>query len=330
MPTIHRRRFLQQTTAAAALIAATPYTRSSWANHAQTGTVIDETDFAGLTQIGEGVWAVVSTPLDKDGNFAHPQTLCNGGLIAGEDRVLAVDAFLQPAGAAWLSQKSLELTGKRPTDVVVTHFHADHSGGLAGYLNGTEGPEIIMTETTRQLIHERYGVGRPQEGSAFSRPSTRVVGPTRIITDESQTVGVDLGGRTVTLEPLSGHTPSDIAIHLNDEPIIFAGDLVWGGFFHNYVDAIPSRLRTSVEKLLDKPDKLIVTGHGHIGSAKSLRNYLDLLIRVEEYAKAAHKKGQSAAEGAAQFTIPESLGNWHSFSNNYYEVAFSAWYKELA
>ena len=330
MSSTNRRRFLQQTAAAATLLAGTPLLRNAQSATPDQHKVVERTDFARLQQIADGVWAVVSTPLDGDGNFAHPETICNGGLIAGQDKVLAIDAFLQPAGAAWLTEKSVELTGKRPTDVIVTHFHADHSGGLAGYQNGVEGPEIYMTETTRQLIHERYGVGRPQNNSPFSRPATRVVGPSQIITDETQKVKLDLGGRSVTIEPLSGHTPSDLAIHLDDEPIIFAGDLVWSGLFHNYTDAIPSKLRSSVESLLSDPDKFIVTGHGEIGYAKDLHNYLQLLIWVEEQAKAAHASGKTAAEGASTFTIPDHLGQWPRFSANYYELAFSAWYRELS
>ncbi len=293
------------------------------------GAVIDKQPFGRLQQVGEGVWAVVSTPLNAQGEFAHAQTVCNGGFIAGEEKVLAIDAFLQPAGAHWMAEQARQLTGKRPTDVIVTHFHADHSGGLAGYQVGDEGPEIIATETTRKLINERYGEGRPQEDQPFARPAIRVVGPTQIMLDETTPVTMDLGGRSVTIDPLSGHTPSDLAIHLDDLPIIFAGDLVWKGLFHNYVDAIPSKLRTSVEKLLKDPQKLIITGHGEIGMAGEMGNYLELLNLVEERAKAAHAAGQSPTEGAAAFSVPESLGEWHLFSPAYYERAFSAWYREL-
>lgn len=331
MPAINRRRFLTRSSSVAAAMLVSNHfaSRSASAQSHRFGPIVEEKPFGRLQEVGKGVWAVVSTPLNSQGEFEHAQTLCNGGFIAGEEKVLAIDAFLQPAGAHWMAEHAARLTGKRPTDVIVTHYHADHSGGLAGYQLGDQGPEIIATETTRQLINERYGVGRPQEGEPFAKPATRVVGPTQILLDETKPVKLDLGGRSVTIEPLSGHTPSDIAIHLDDLPIIFAGDLVWYGLFHNYVDAIPSQLRTSVEKLLKDPQKLIITGHGEIGMASELNHYLELLNLVEDQAKAAHQAGKTAAEGAMDFSIPASMGEWILFNPRYYETAFNAWYREL-
>ncbi len=297
------------------------------------GDVIATEPFARIEKLAEGVWAVVSTPLDAGGAFnpAAAATVCNGGLIAGRDRVVAIDAFLQPAGAAWLAECAKGLTGRDITDVIVTHFHADHSGGLAGYQRGAEGPEIIATETTRQLIVERYsGPLQPVGDTSFRAPAIRPVLPTRILADESAPVVLDLGGRTLTLQPKRGHTPSDLAIRVDDVPVTFAGDLVWAGLFHNYVDAIPSHLRRSAGELLAEPDRIIATGHGYVANAGDLQDYLNLLDHVEAGARASYEAGKTPAEGAANFTVPESLGEWTLFNPRYYETAFEAWRRELA
>lgn len=297
------------------------------------GKVVDEQPFARLEEIGPRIWGVVSTPLNADGSF-NPEaiaTLCNGGIIAGEDKVVAIDGSFRPEGAAWLAEQALRLTGRPVTDVIVTHFHADHTGGLAGYQQGATGPEIIATATTNQLIFDRYAGARQQpEGSAFSVPAIRPVMPTRIITDETKSITMDLGGRSIALDPLKGHTPSDLAIHIEDAPVIFAGDLVWAGLFHNYVDAIPSHLTTSVRHLLKDPQQTIVTGHGAIARAGDLASYLDLLNLVEEQARASYAAGKTPAEGAADFSVPASLGTWQLFNPRYYETAFEAWRRELA
>lgn len=297
------------------------------------GKVVDEQPFARLEEIGEGIWGVVSTPLNADGSFnpAAIATLCNGGIIAGEDKVVAIDGSFQPAGAAWLADLAQKLTGKAVTDVIVTHFHADHTGGLAGYQQGAAGPNIIATATTNQLIIERYsGARQTPEGASFAQPAIRPVLPTRIMTNEAETVSMDLGGRSITLHPLKGHTPSDVAVEISDAPVIFAGDLVWAGLFHNYVDAIPSHLSTSVRKLLADPKNTVVTGHGAIARAGDLSNYINLLDLVEEKARASFEAGKTPAEGAANFVVPETLGTWQLFNPRYYEIAFEAWRRELA
>ncbi len=332
----HRRRFLTATAGLTAAMAGRTAAQSDPSASAfqdiTHGPVVGRSPFARLEKIAENAWAVVSTPLTVDGAF-NPEavaTLCNGGLIAGEDRVVAIDAFFQPAGAAWLSAKAEELTGKPITDVVVTHFHADHSGGLAGFQNGAVGPEIIATDTTRKLIFERYSTPNVREGSPFGIPATRPVLPTRIITDETKPVTLDLGGRSLTLSPLKGHTPSDLAVIVDDEPITFAGDLVWAGVFHNYVDAIPSHLRTSAGELLKEKKRTIVTGHGYVAKAEALKDYLNLLDHVEEAARASYDAGKTPEEGVKDFSVPATLGNWHLFNPGYYKTAFEAWRRELA
>lgn len=297
------------------------------------GKVVDEQPFARLEEIGQGIWGVVSTPLNPDGSFnpAAIATLCNGGIIAGEDKVVAIDGSFRPEGAAWLAQLAKKLTSKAVTDVIVTHFHADHPGGLAGYQQGATGPDIIATDTTNRLIFERYAGPKVRpDGSQFARSSIRPVLPNRIIVDESISQSMDLGGRSIRLHPLKGHTPSDLAIEVEDAPVIFAGDLVWAGLFHNYMDAIPSHLNTSVDQLLENPENVIVTGHGAIARAGDLGNYSALLDLVEQKAKAAFTAGKTPAEGAAEFSVPESLGTWQLFNPRYYETAFEAWRRELA
>ncbi|MEL6325172.1 MAG: MBL fold metallo-hydrolase [Pseudomonadota bacterium] len=314
--------------AGAAALTALPFA-SRPATAQPFGTVVAETSFARLEELGNGVWAAVSTPLAPDGSF-NPQTVCNGGIIAGKERVVAIDAFLQPIGSAWLASEAERLTGRPITDVILTHFHADHSGGVAGYLRAPRQPDVIATDTTRQLIYERYAGPQAVEGSPFARPQIRPVLPNRIITDETQPVQMDLGDRTLTLDPKVGHTPSDLAIHVDDQPVVFAGDLVWAGYFHNYVDAIPSKLKTSVADLLKDPQKTVVTGHGYIAKAGDLSDYASLLDLVEEKARASFDAGLTAAEGATDFTVPASLGAWPVFSPRYYETAFTAWYRELS
>ena len=318
-----RRTFIAGTMGASAL--------GAYAAAQPFGDVVDENPFARLEKLGENIWAVVSTPLLPDGSF-NPDgvaTLCNGGIIAGKDRVVAVDGFFRPEGSAWLAAQAERLTGRPVTDVIVTHFHADHTGGLAGFQRGAEGPDIIATETTHNLIFERYGKPTPVDGSPFATPSIRPLLPTKIITDETTPLTYDLGGRTLTLHPKSGHTPSDLAISVDDAPVIFAGDLVWAGIFHNYVDATPGKLRKSAGALLKDKKQIIVTGHGYVAKAGDLQNYLGVLDHVEDAARTAFKDGKSPADGAADFTLPESLGPWVLFNPGYYERAFQAWHREL-
>jgi glyoxylase-like metal-dependent hydrolase (beta-lactamase superfamily II) len=273
-----------------------------------------------LEPVGDRVWAMVSTPL-----VDHPaarRTLCNGGIVAGREGVLVVEAFASPEGAAWLSDEALRLTGMRPTHVVLTHYHGDHVSGAAGYLLAGSRPEIMATRTTRRLIAEQ------EAGLPGDRPRARpLLLPDRLLAGDEPTE-LDLGDRSVRIVPRRGHTPSDLVIAVDG--ISFPGDLVWNGMFPNYMDAIPGELSAHVRALRNEPVARWVSGHGEVAGGADLDRYIDLLDHVEAAARRALETGRPLAEAAADYTVPASLGEWHMFSPRYPEVAFRAWQRELA
>lgn len=297
-----------------------------------SGTPIVTQPWARIEKIAEGVWAVVSTPFQDPANIQR-QTLSNGGIVAGKDGVLVVEGFNQADGSAWVSQMAEELTGRAPTHVVVTHFHADHTGGLAGFQRGASGPDIVATRRTRDLTLERNTLPPPpKEGEAppdIAAARMKIVTPNRIMTDPVKPVRIDLGGRTVTLVPRDGHTDSDVTIELEDPRVVWTGDLVFNRMFPFYGDSTPSRWNATCEGLLKDPSALYVPGHGALATSKDLDGYRELLGLVGEAAKAAHKAGRPAEAAAGEFKIPDRLGDWYLFNPRVFVFAFDAWYREL-
>lgn len=296
----------------------------------RAGEVDAETAFARLERLAEGVWAVVSTPFDDHGGFAEMTTTCNGGIVAGTQGVFVIDGYNTPAGGAWISEQCVALTGMRPTHVAVTHYHADHSGGLAGFQYGAEGPEIFATATTRRLILERNGAPSGEAGeSGYVATRGRLLAPDRVVADDAAPFEIDLGGRHVRLETHRGHTASDLVAVVSDPAIVFDGDLVWDGVFPNFVDAEPVAWRAAVRELLADPARLHVTGHGNVLAAGALGHFAGLLDEVELAARKAHGTGTPAEDAAAAFRMPDSLGPWPLFNPRQYLLAFNAWYREL-
>jgi glyoxylase-like metal-dependent hydrolase (beta-lactamase superfamily II) len=287
--------------------------RFRWA--APRGRVVAREPFGTLEKVGEGVWALVSTPLGGDRT-----TLSNGGIIAGTRGVLAIEGFNQAQGAQWLATKARELTGRWPTHVALTHYHSDHSNGLAGYRAEGQSPTFFATETTRTLVVERNKPADAARSAALAEAT--------LIGSSSPTT-VDLGGRSVRVVPLGGHTPSDCALEIDEPNVVFCGDLVWNGMFPNYVDAVPSELARSVRALRRAGSVTWVPGHGGVAMRADLDRYEAMLGEVEQAARTAHAKGLSAAEAGSAYALPASLGEWTLFNKVFFERAFAAWYKEL-
>src|SRR3954471_7890867 len=133
-----------------------PYAaRAAWAN-APFGMVVAREPFGNLEKVADGVWALISTPLNGDST-----TVSNGGIIAGRNGVLAIEGFNRPAGAQWLAGQARELTGRWPTHIALTHYHSDHANGLTGYLSDSERPSVRATARTRDLVSERNKPAEP-------------------------------------------------------------------------------------------------------------------------------------------------------------------------
>jgi glyoxylase-like metal-dependent hydrolase (beta-lactamase superfamily II) len=310
---VPRRGFLEGALGCATYLALAPATALRTFAATAYGEVVAEEAFARIEVVADGVWAVISTPLRDGGR--HFTTTANGGIVAGRDGVLVVEGFYSDEGAAWLSGRVRELTGREPTHAVVTHYHADHTRGLGGLSAGR--PEaspslaLLATPATRDLLVEQ---------------KEKVI-PDTSIADEGMTI--DLGDRSVRLVPRRGHTASDVTVELNDPKVIWCGDLVWNGMFPNYVDAIPSHLARHCEAILGRSDTAYVPGHGDRAAAAALDAYLGLIRDVEQSARRAVEQGRPAAAAAAEYRLPESLAAWTLFSPSYFERAFQAWENEL-
>jgi glyoxylase-like metal-dependent hydrolase (beta-lactamase superfamily II) len=315
-----RREFLAQSSSCAAHLAlaaiAMPSARRLlWARNA-FGRVVASEPFGNLEMVSDGVWALVSTPLSGDRT-----TVSNGGIIAGRNAVLAIEGFNQPQGAVWLAGKARELTGRWPTHIVLTHYHADHANGVAGYLTEADRPSIRSTERTRELVVTR---NQPVDGARVAALKDALV------LSAADTTQLDVGGRVVRIVPRSGHTDSDLSLELEDPSVVFCGDLFWNAMFPNFVDAVPTKLASAVRALRRTRDTVYIPGHGAIGRATEYDRYVSMLDEVERAARKAHANGVSAADAGASFVLPPSLGEWALFNKVFYQRAFEAWYKELS
>jgi glyoxylase-like metal-dependent hydrolase (beta-lactamase superfamily II) len=289
---------------------------------ARTGAraVIQEEPWGRLEAVADGVWALVSTPLEDR------TTLCNGGIVVGTHGVVVVEAFASAEGAAWMAGRARALSGRWPDQVVLTHYHADHTGGCAGFADQGGTAVLHATEVTRDAT-DATAAARDQ---APDSPLRRAMAAVRVIPDHVPTE-LDLGGRVLRIEPLAGHTASDAMIRVLDPPVLFCGDLLWNGMFPNYVDARPATLSESVARLArSDAGTVFVPGHGPVAGADDLERYLGLLEHVEGAAREAHAAGRSAEEAAATFVLPASLGEWFRFSPDYPRRALDAWLRELA
>lgn len=163
----------------------------------------------------------------------------NSGVIIGDRYVMVSDATATPAMARDLIARIRTVSDKPIKYVLLTHYHAVRVLGASAFFD--EGAsEIIASQGTYELIVERGEADMRSEMDRFPRlfrNAETVPGltwPTLVIGGGDPTKGempgkltLDLGGvRVQVWSPGHGHTRGDTIAWVEEEKVLFSGDLV--------------------------------------------------------------------------------------------------------
>ena len=178
--------------------------------------------------------------------------------------------------------------GDKPYDVVLTHGHVDHAGGMFQfdkvYLNEAD-YELALGNT----VEERKAYVEmmlAQSGGIYALSPDMVVGGEDTAADAPEFLPLkegdkfDLGGRTIDVYFTPGHTAGSCSFIDRENRILFSGDACnqntlltpFGGAGEDEVsaDQCVSGLKKSAEKLLSLADSYDRNVNGHFGYARFL------------------------------------------------------------
>jgi glyoxylase-like metal-dependent hydrolase (beta-lactamase superfamily II) len=163
----------------------------------------------------------------------------NSGVIIGERYIMVSDCTATPSMARDLIARIRTVSDKPIKYVLLTHYHAVRVLGASAYF--AEGAsEIIASQGTYELIAERGAEDMQSEMDRFPRlfrNAEEIPGltwPTMVIgggiPGKGEVPGrltVDLGGVRVQIwSPGNGHTRGDTIAWVEEEKVLFSGDLV--------------------------------------------------------------------------------------------------------
>ena len=289
--------------------------RSVMQQSEETREIVATEKWGRVEKIEEGVWALVSTAFESK----DYTTVCNGGIIAGDKGVLAVESFMQPKGAKWWAEMAEQLTGRWPTDVVATHFHGDHTAGHSGYFTEKNKPNVWLTDSTKEAAEKSFVERGMKENDFENVMSIDAVDGTEI----------DLGNRKVSIKPRSGHTASDVTIELTDPSVIWCGDLFFNRVFPNFSHATPGQLNSYASSIAAQKDTVFIPGHGPLADSEAAQKYHDFLGWVENWARESIAAKSTAAKAAKDFKLPEEFEDWFVWSPENAKLAWLAWEREI-
>jgi glyoxylase-like metal-dependent hydrolase (beta-lactamase superfamily II) len=153
----------------------------------------------------------------------------NSGVIIGEKACMVIDTMATPAMAQDLIARIRKITDKPIKYVMLTHYHAVRVLGASAYF--AEGAtEIIASKPTLEMIIERGAQDMKSEMERFPRlfrNAESVPGltwPTLVVDGK---ITLDLGGVKAQIwHPGAGHTRGDTIVWVEEERVLFSGDLV--------------------------------------------------------------------------------------------------------
>jgi len=296
-----------------------------------------------LHVLAEGVYAAIASEMEAGSS--------NAGLIDLGDQTLVFDAFENPQAAEDLLTACLQLTGRKPAVVIISHFHPDHWAGLQVFA----GSAILATHATRQemipiaeemreekqdpselendlreteanLAAETDSVKRHQLQVSIARQRhTLEALPTLEPTLPNQTFDgkIVFHGTRRSAELVvtgKGHTGSDCILNLPQDRVTFIGDI---GFFQSQpfmANCSPSEWIAILEDMATWDMEIFVPGHGPLGSKADLTLEVRFIQTLEDLVRQAVQDGCSVAEVLGK-TLPPPFDAWqadrpHRFETN--------------
>jgi len=234
----------------------------------------------------------------------------NAGFVVTREDVVVFDALGTPVLGAELIDAIRKITRLPIRRVIVSHYHADHIYGLQPFK--ALGAEIwaqraaliyLASEGAQQRLAERRQSLAPWVGA-----DTRLVPADRWLEEE---LTFTSGGLTFRVFPIGpAHTPEDLAMAVEEEGVLFVGDVMFAGRLPFVGEADSKAWIAAIDRIVKSGPKILVGGHGGAShdAASDLRLTRDYLAYLRQTMGAA-------AEDLEDFESAYRKTDWSRFAH---------------
>ncbi|MEZ5704458.1 MAG: MBL fold metallo-hydrolase [Burkholderiaceae bacterium] len=196
------------------------------------------------------------------GSSKNQNFISNAGFVVTPESVVVIDALGSPKLAERLTAEIRKITPLPISDVILTHYHADHIYGLqffkalgARITAHVAAKEYMQSDTARLRLQASRTDLAPwiDDKTELVAADTWIDGPTSL----------KIGGMLFELDHVGpSHTPEDLTIYVPSERVLFAGDLFFNGRLPFVGKANSSQWIKSLELMLAHDSAAVVLGHG--------------------------------------------------------------------
>lgn len=222
--------------------------------------------------------------------------MSNAGFVVTRDGVVVFDALATPALGQAMVAAIRKVTPQPVRRVIVSHYHADHFYGLQALK--AQGAQVWAHERARATLASDETQRRLEQRSADLAPwvnrDTRLVPADRwLALPAGGSERFALGGLHFRIIDSSGaHSPEDIMLLVEEDKVLFAGDLFATGRVPFVGNADSARWLKALEPMLAAQPAVVIPGHGAASTAPQrdmafTRDYLLYLRKTMGEAVAA-------------------------------------------
>ncbi|HUV29197.1 MAG TPA: MBL fold metallo-hydrolase [Anaerolineales bacterium] len=222
----------------------------------------------------------------------------NAGAIVGPNWAIVIDTLALPEETLEIRQFIDQELQVPVRYVINTHYHADHTWGNYLFPNAT----ILSSTLCRELLDSR---GRASLEKAKNQGTTfrqgRIILPHLTFSEGS--LNLRIGKKTLTMVPLPGHSPDNIGVIIEEDRVLFAGDVFMP--IPYIVDGNADEMVLSLKQIGRMGLENVVQGHGDI----VLRGEVEISIKENlAYLSAIRRAVRKAGRRKYPWDLLEEIG----------------------
>lgn len=245
-----------------------------------------------IVKVNERVYALLG-PMEMP-NKENRGYMVNSTVIIGDKGVILIDTGFTDEIGHHIKKIIAGVTDKPVTHIINTHNHGDHTLGNIAFNNA----EIISSEKCKTAIQTSgyEWVGIAESTTGLKLPNTKPVVPTVTYT-EGKHANITLQGvKFVMWVPAGSHTPTDMMVHLPDDNVLIAGDILVDTVMPSFRDGHVKTWIDTLQKIVDLKPTKIIPGHGNLMNIADVSQLRKDMMKFYDEVEAGYKKGLMDSE----------------------------------
>jgi glyoxylase-like metal-dependent hydrolase (beta-lactamase superfamily II) len=209
------------------------------------------------------------------------------GVVVGPDWAVAIDTLAFPEETLAI-RDFIEQELKVPIRYVInTHYHADHAWGTCFF----PGALVISHSLCRNLLEEKSIPALEQaRNQNLSLRQSKIILPH--LTFNEGTLNLKVGKKNLTLLPLPGHTIDGIGVFIEEDRVLFSGDVfmpipyIVDGDIDQMIDTYKQVSNMSLENIVQGHGDVVLRGEIEL----TIEDHLQYLSTIRKHVRRASRR----------------------------------------